>query len=108
MHHNQHELLHRMIVSPFNTYGEIFTVLIYYRFDLIMDSDEYKNYYWIFNKSKYVPVDWKRKSKRYYSDILCDKKIPVYRKAEFFYGSHTCWYEYKTRKPGVEGLCCLS
>lgn len=72
--HVEHELLHQLTGSPFNAYGEIYTVLISDKLDLVHNSEEYKFYCEIIIKSKYIQMDWKRKQQLYYDDILRNKK----------------------------------
>lgn len=72
--HVEHELLHQLTGSPFNAYGEIYTVLISDKLGLVHDSEEYKFFSEILIKSKYIQMDWKRKHQLYYDAILRNKK----------------------------------
>ena len=80
----QHELLHYIIGAPFNSYGEQYTILISSELNLDSSSNEWKSYYNIIKKSKFIQAEWKQKSDLYNQNILSKNKSFLLNKLKYF------------------------
>ena len=79
----QHELLHHIIEAPFNSYGEQFTILISAKLNLDSCSNEWKCYYKIIKKSKFIQAEWKLKSDLYNQNILSENQSFLLSKLKY-------------------------